>query len=168
MSKDEQVIYCIDTSAFIDLRVLYPMDTFPSLWDELDKLISSGRLISPAEVYDEIKKRDTELLDWVKQRKSMFVKLDEAQDNEVKKVLAEFPDLSNAEKETPDADPFVVALALVRNNQSGQSLFLEKCIVVQHERYNLTGKKKIPNVCRHYNIENIRIEQLFKLENWKF
>ncbi len=42
--------YCFDTSSFIaawDER--YPIDTFPSLWEEVGAAIASGVIVSPEE-----------------------------------------------------------------------------------------------------------------------
>ncbi|WP_280175425.1 DUF4411 family protein [Mesorhizobium carmichaelinearum] len=41
-------IYCIDTSALIAAWYeRYKPKRFPRLWDEFDKLIGQGRLVSP-------------------------------------------------------------------------------------------------------------------------
>jgi len=31
----EHIVYCIDTSALIDLKQLYPSGVFPGLWENL-------------------------------------------------------------------------------------------------------------------------------------
>jgi len=55
--------YCIDTSAIIDLwRRKYAPDVFPSLWKNLENLISQGFLIAPRKVFEELEKQDDELL----------------------------------------------------------------------------------------------------------
>lgn len=40
-----QIVYSLDTSSLIDAyRFLYPMENFPALWQELEKLIRDDRL----------------------------------------------------------------------------------------------------------------------------
>jgi hypothetical protein len=61
------MIYCIDTSALIDLDRLYSKDVFPSLWEKhLVEIVEEGRLISPYEVREELERKDDELWNWIK------------------------------------------------------------------------------------------------------
>jgi hypothetical protein len=68
------MIYCVDTSSLIAAwQERYPIENFPKFWDRMDGLIVDGRLVSPVEVFNEIKKRSDELHGWLKSRKdSMF------------------------------------------------------------------------------------------------
>ena len=48
------VVYSVDTSSLVEAcDVLYPMDNFPSLWDKIENLIKSNRLIMSQPVFDE-------------------------------------------------------------------------------------------------------------------
>jgi len=47
--------YVIDTSSLIDLNYRYPVDVFPGIWKNLEKLIANELLLSPKEVLKEIK-----------------------------------------------------------------------------------------------------------------
>ena len=108
--------YCIDTNALIDLwRRFYPLDIFPSLWKDLEALIPEDYLIAPREVLNELEKWDDELLKWAKNHKKMFKDLDYDQMQQVTKVLKDFPSLVDPDKTTPDADPFVIALAISKD-----------------------------------------------------
>ena len=72
--------YCIDTCALIDLwRRVYPRDIFRTLWKNIEKFISDGRLIAPREVFKELEKQDDELLEWTRKHKKMFKNLDNEQ-----------------------------------------------------------------------------------------
>lgn len=105
--------YCIDTNALIDLwRRKYAPDVFPSLWEKIESLISQGELIAPLEVLRELEKQDDELLKWAKAHKGIFRDLDYEQQLRVRNILKEFPRLVDENKETPEADPFVIALAM--------------------------------------------------------
>jgi succinate dehydrogenase flavin-adding protein (antitoxin of CptAB toxin-antitoxin module) len=117
------LIYCIDTSALIDLWRDYPIDIFPSLLEEIEKLMSDEFLIAPKQVLDELEKIDDDLLKWVKKHKKMFINLDAEQIQLVKDILSKFPNLIDATKTIPDADPFIIALASSKN-----------CIVITSEK----------------------------------
>ena len=151
-------IYCIDTSSIIELN-RYPRGLFPGVWRELGKLIEIGRLIAPREVRREIMIGTDELVSWAKRNRKMFRKFDQTQKKIVDSIMAKFSDRFDLEKETPEADPFVVALAIA-TRESG---LFAKCIVVTDE-----GKNKLSFVCRHYGIESIKILQLFEREGWQF
>jgi len=163
------VIYCMDTSAWIGMKQVYPAKTFLTLWQKLDTLAKSSHLISPHEVYKELERKDDEVLKWVKQRKQIFLKLN---DEEIIALTLEietkFPKLVDTLKETPEADPFVVALACL--NKKNLQMFGDECIVVSEERprSNAYAKPKIPDVCMYYNIRHFSNLDLIDNEGWKF
>ncbi|MCD6318324.1 DUF4411 family protein [Candidatus Aerophobetes bacterium] len=160
-------IYCIDTSALIDMKILYPQDIFSSLWKNMEKLIKQRRLISPYEVLEELRKKDDELLKWAEIHKSMFKNLDANQLEKVRDILRLFPNLVDFQKTTPDADPFVIALAMCEEQQ--RTLWEEQRIVVSEEKPAHPGARpKIPDVCKSYGVECISLMEFFRKENWQF
>jgi hypothetical protein len=70
------MIYCIDTSALIDLDRLYSKEVFPSLWERhFVEIVEQGRLISPYEVREELERKDDELWNWIKVNcKNLFIR----------------------------------------------------------------------------------------------
>jgi len=151
--------YCIDTSAFVDLwRISYPPDVFQTLWKRIDDLISEGRLIAPREVFKELEKRDDELLKWTRKNKKMFKDLDPIQIREVQNILNGFPDLVDPNKTTPDADPFVISLAITK----GWS------VVTSENPGNPGGRPKIPDVCEKYKVSCLQLIDFFRKEKWEF
>ncbi|MBM4135570.1 MAG: DUF4411 family protein [Nitrospira sp.] len=159
--------YCIDTNALIDLwRRRYAPDVFRSLWKNLENLISQGRLIAPREVLNELEKygdKNDELLKWVKQHKEMFKDLDDDQLNQVRDILKHFPTLVDTNKTTPEADPFVIALAMSKGWM----------VITSEQPANLTAnpsaRPKIPNVCEHFNTKCIyELLEFFREEKWVF
>lgn len=168
----EQATYCIDTSALIDLNKWYPIEVFPTLWGNLDDLVQQGRLTAPREVLKEIERKDDDLLRWVKDHRNMFTEPSPEQLETVKDILRLFPNLIDHTKSIPDADPFVIALALVKNKEEQSSFFAGKCLVVTQEKPSRGDRPKIPDVCQHYGVECITgptaLTDLFKKEDWKF
>ncbi len=164
------IIYCIDTSAWIGIKQVYPEKSFPSVWNKLDTLVRSNRVISPQEVYNELEKKDDEVFRWVKQRKQMFISLnDEEQIALVFDIEAKFPKLADSQKETPDADPFVIALAVLEKRNL--ALMGDECIVVSEEKPSgggIGGKPKIPDVCYYYKVKPFSSLDLIQNEGWTF
>lgn len=150
--------YVIDTNALIDLwRRRYPRDVFPTLWQRLEELTSSGELIAPKEALSELHRQHDELYAWAKKQKC-FKDLDPEQIQNVKEILKLFPSLIDEKKTVPDADPFVVALALTKGWK-----------VVSSE--NLAGtstRKRIPDVCNHYKISCLTLLDFSRDREWNF
>jgi len=146
----------------------YPPSVFPSLWNKLDTLVQSGRLISPQEVYNELEKQEDEVFKWVKQRKQIFRKLGEEQIAVTLEIVNKFPKLVNQQKETPDADPFVIALAFLEKRNL--TMMGDECIVVSGEKPSgdVTAKPKIPDVCYYYEVKHFSILDLIQNEGWTF
>ena len=160
-------VYCLDTSAWTGIRRGYPYSVFPSLWGKIDTLIKGDRLISPREVYVELEKQDDEVFRWVKQRKRLFRELNEEQLAVASDIMKQFPGLIDSLKATPEADPFVIALAIVETKN--MSLLGGQCTVVSEEKpSNNEAKPKIPNVCSACSVTHLRILDVCNNEGWIF
>lgn len=109
-------IYCIDTSALIAAwQERYPPENFPPFWRLMDSIVEDGRLIAPIEVLAETSKRSEELHKWLGERKHMFRELEDEIQIAAAAVLGQFPRLVGERKLRTSADPFVIALAKVKN-----------------------------------------------------
>ena len=168
MSSPSQTVYCIDTSALVDMRIVYPLRNFPSVWEKFRKLVQDKRLISPNQVFKEVEKRDDELRNWTRQHRQMFGELNQQQQGFVKEILQKFPNLINSLKTTEDADPFVIAPALSERKKQKQDLFKREYIVVAHEKQKKGGRPKISDVCTAYGIKCIWAWNIIENEGWKF
>ena len=159
-----QISYCVDTCSLIELHRRYPrkVEVFASLWEKVEALIENGRLFSPREVLRELEKQDDDVHNWAKNHKEIFVAPETNQLDRVKIILREHGNLVDPDKETPEADPFVIALAWARR----EALFPCDCYVVTEETPAGpgAGKTKIPNVCSAYGIPCIRLVTLFEQE----
>lgn len=159
--------YVIDTSSLIDLNHRYPVDVFPGIWNNVEKLINQGLLISPKEVFKELK--DDALKDWAKKQKKLFKELDPKQIKIVSQVLTQFPSLAKPNKDGPHADPFVIALAISLEKNPQQTLIetIKKRVIITEEKLK-GNQERIPFVCQNFGIACISILDLFRTEGWQF
>jgi hypothetical protein len=130
-------IYCIDTSALIAAWYeRYKPNRFPKLWEQLDQLITEGRLVSSTLVLRECsKQRSEELHAWLKPREAMFIVPDETVQRKVDYIVNTYTALVTAGKEKFQADPFVIAQAKVNG-----------CTLITEET-GIGSLGKIPGVC---------------------
>lgn len=154
-------VYCIDTSALIDLPLNYPSKVFKgTVWRSLEGLIGTARLRAPREVRRELAKQEgDEVHRWVKGHNNLIVGLPSNQQVLLKQIMDQFPGWVDHETAQPVADPVVIALARSYNPLA---------TVVAHERAGGPGAMKIPNVCAHYKITCMTLPQMFVAEGWTF
>jgi predicted nucleic acid-binding protein len=136
------VAYCIDTSAFIEAGTRrYPIDVFPAFWSALVGLAHEGQIVSPEEVFLELRAKADPLHEWARAQRGMFVPLDGAQMVATSKVLREFPRLVGSLNRRYDADAFVVALAETRG-----------LTVVTEENHGTRDRPRIPLACEYFDV----------------
>ncbi len=165
------MIYVFDTSSIRSLQHFYPR-VFKTIWDGLDELVAKQELISTREVFNELERQAVteEVLKWVKNHKAMFYTPTGAELLFVAEMfkIRHFQGLIGAQqrlKGTPVADPFVIACA--RINQA---------TVVTEEGWLRGGKSlalkpnaaKIPNVCAHFKIPCVDLEEFMHQQGWTF
>jgi len=176
MSGSEN-LYIVDTSTLIELQRQYPSDIFPSVWRYVHELVISRRFIAPVEVKKELLEGYDLLLTWVNAHDSVFYDLDEELILTTQKVLQQFPRMADAESDKlHNADPFVVALAVLMREQPQQKLTKYRVCVVTNEKGKLSGNpllhpanmKKIPDVCSQLGIISMDHFGMFREENWSF
>jgi len=91
-------------------------------------------------------------------------------------VLKTFPKMAKEDSEKPNADPFVVALALTIREGPQQALISFNPIILSDEKSDLVKNpklpfsqiKKIPDVCNHFELKCINHLEMFKLEGFRF
>lgn len=79
--------YIIDTSSLIELNKHNPMDVYPGVWQRIEQLINTGRLLAPKEVFYEIGNIDDQLHSWSKTQDKLFVEPTLEQIEIVKNIL---------------------------------------------------------------------------------
>jgi hypothetical protein len=149
-------IYCIDTSALIAAWYeRYKPNRFPKLWEQLDQLITEGRLVSSTLVLRECsKQRSEELHGWLKPREAIFITPDETVQGKVDHIVNTYTGLVSAGREKFQADPFVIAQAKVNS------------YTVITEETGIGSLAKIPGVCNAMKVECINLMQLIDEEDW--
>lgn len=165
------MIYVFDTSSIRSLQHFYPR-VFRSIWDRLDDLTAHGRFRSTREVYNELERQavSEEVLKWVKARKELFSIPTGPELEFVAEIfrIKHFQGLIGAQqrlKGTPVADPFVIACARIHGGA-----------VVTEEGWQRGGEPlvlkanaaKIPNVCAHFKIPCIDLEEFMHQQGWTF
>ena len=121
-------------------------------------LIDVGRIIAPHEVRVELEQKDDEVLEWALARSHMFVPLDEAIQIEVAEILQQYPRLLDTRKNRSGADPFVIAVARLR----------QITVVTQENPTGSLDKPNIPDVCKQLGIDCIGLLELAEREGWVF
>ena len=157
--------YSLDTSTLSQVYRSYYKGRFPTFWTRFDELIISGRAVSVSEVEEELRNARglPEVVNELKLLNAEFFSLPTAAEqafvSEIFRVQ-HFRNLLSAQsiqKGTPVADPFVIAKA-------GASPGM--CVVTEEK--GSPNAAKIPNVCEHFGIESINLEQLMEREGWQF
>jgi len=146
--------YAVDTCSFTHLGRSYPSDVFPGVWEKVDELISDQLICSVDEVYLEIMAQDDTLSDWAKRRRHIFLPIDEDMQLSAKEILQTHSNLLDLKKNKSGADPFLIAVAMVHD-----------CSVVTEEKPSGGPERsKIPDVCKKYGIECIRVLEMLRRE----
>ena len=109
-------MYAIDASALIDGWVrYYPPDVLPTLWQNIDGLITADRLRSPDDVKFELERGADELYNWCCAREQLFRAPSADLQDRVSDIVNRFPTF--LPERTPDgiwADPYVIGLAQLK------------------------------------------------------
>ncbi|MDD5180446.1 MAG: DUF4411 family protein [Gallionellaceae bacterium] len=156
------MIYVFDTSSLRSLQHFYP-SVFKSIWNGLDTFVQQQKLISTREVWNELERQNisADVLAWAKQNKHIFTTPNAAELQFVAQIfqVKHFHSLIGEQqrlKGMPVADPFVIACAKVRGGT-----------VVTEEQMK-PAAAKIPNVCSHFNILCIDLEEFMQQQAWIF
>src|SRR5216683_5683417 len=104
--------YSIDTSGFLDAWVRnYPVDVFPTIWEQIDGAARNGTLLASDEVVRELERKEDGAHTWMKGRPEMLVVLDPDIEQQVRDTMRRYPRLVDTRKGRSGGDPFVIAIA---------------------------------------------------------
>ena len=136
---DEIKNYCLDANIFIEgWNKYYSKELSTGYWEILDSLAQNGRVFSPIEVKREILRVDDGLAEWIKSRAYFFRDITIEVQEELRKIMAEYPRLVDSTKQRSIADPWVIAFAITEN----------ATVVTKETPVGLNSRRiKIPDVC---------------------
>ncbi|MBN1347479.1 MAG: DUF4411 family protein [Phycisphaerae bacterium] len=146
--------FCLDTSAFIGAYERhYPPDVFPTVWEEIDRLMSDGRIVAPEDVLLEMKKKSDGVVQRVGAHKNSFLPLDEKVQECLRGIMSDFPEgFVDHLRNRSGADAVVIALARAHGD----------VVVTEEKPSGKAGRPKIPDVCVHYGIECCGLLEMFR------
>ncbi|RLJ59416.1 uncharacterized protein DUF4411 [Litoreibacter meonggei] len=153
-------MYVFDTNSLIKLNG-FSKDVFVSLWDEIATLVEDGDLTSTREVLREVADRDDEVHLWCKSNKDLFVTPDDSEVAIVGEIMSMSKFVAHMPKQTflssrPFADPYVIARAECLN-----------WTVVSEEKEKKSSAK-IPNICQHFGVQCVNLDDFMKSQGWQF
>lgn len=166
MNQQDNLIFCLDTSAFVDIN-RYLISLIPQLYLELDKLFNSGRLISHQIVFEEItthSKRPDSLSKWIQPKRAFFKDISLQQTLLVAEIVQRFPTLIHYNKEKDDADPWLIALIIEQKSKPDLFSSLQDFAIVSTESVFIPNR--LPAVCKHYSIRHCDLPQFFSANGW--
>ncbi len=172
MNSGNNTIYCLDTSAFVDMVHEQPEDLYPGLWNCMGDLAKAGRLIMVKNAYEECK--DPEAQPWLKACSCIIRPLSADVIACVSQLQSDLTDdkqfLVDPKSTKSQADPFVIALAMSENLKRGGSHSSGDVVLVHHESAtnNRYGRVKIADICRRYSIQSYRMVDVVRQEKWIF
>ena len=154
------MIYIFDTSPLSVLFRNYYQRRFPSFWSRFRETTRSGHALSTREVRRELEDGPVKqpVADWDKKYPTFFSIPTAKEGQFVRRIFAvshfqqiiERKQIATGGK---NADPFVIAKA-----------FVEKGTVVTLEKPSQHGVK-IPDVCNHFSIPCISLEEFMEVED---
>ena len=156
------MIYVFDTSALSAMFRNFYRERFPTLWEQFDSLVDGGRVTSTREAKREIEVGPLDQLrDWAQQHFNLFPAPTSQEAGKVAEIyrvehFQQNIELQKMLKGGKNADPFIIARA------AG----LEGSVVTMEiARPNAA---KIPNICKHFGIVCLTLEEFMTREGWQF
>ena len=135
----------------------YAPANFPKLWQNIDDLVSAGRLVMSEEVRVDLKEHEDDAYAWVRDREKAIVATDAAVWAEARKVIAANPKLVAVGSTRNRSDPFVIAVAVMRG-----------ATVVTGEVGGSATRPKIPFVCGQMKVPCVGLPDVISAEGWVF
>jgi hypothetical protein len=155
-------MYVFDTSPLSALFRNYYRRRFPTLWQNFDVLVATDGIVSTREAYREVEDCPiAELRDWSANNQALFAVPTAVEGAFVARIYGVPHFQQNLEQQKllkggRIADPFIIARAAA-----------EKRTVVTMELFKHNAAK-IPNICRHFNVPCLTLEEFMEAEGWQF
>jgi hypothetical protein len=162
--ENKRKVYIFDTSALSALHRLHTqvIELPQQLWDKLANMMQSGDIISHIFVYNEAVNEKAEhpdmLTAWLIPKKNCFQKDSVEQALLVASIVERCPGLIDPGNEKEQADPWLIAQAIVLSRQTGLFETIEYVVVTQE---NKQSSKKIPQACKQFEIDSMNLKEFF-------
>jgi hypothetical protein len=154
--------YVFDNSPLSTLFRNFYRNRFPSLWERFDSLVAEGEIVSTREVYREIEDGATQTLrEWAAENLHLFTMPTVAEGQFITSIYSINHFQQNIEQQKilkggHNADPFVIAKAAIEERS---------VVTMELLRPNAA---KIPNICDHFDVKWLSLEQFMEKEGWTF
>jgi len=154
--------YVFDNPPLSVLFKNYYRKTFRSLWERFDGLVANGSIVSTREVLREIEDGPpSSLLDWATRNARLFATPVAAEGAFIARIYSVPHFQQNIEQQKllrggRHADSFVIAKAAVEGRA-----------VVTMERLRPQAVR-IPNICQHFGVKCLSLEEFMEAEGWEF
>jgi hypothetical protein len=123
-------------------------------------LADNGRILSPAEVFDELQVREDEAAQWARKNKKIFRHPVEAEALILAEIVGKFPDTVKW-KTKLDADPWLAAFALHHKRvQAGELISTEQMIVIAED------DRALRHLCDQYSLRKETLVQMLLAEGF--
>jgi hypothetical protein len=153
--------FVFDTGPFSSLHRNFYRTVFTSLWDMFDLLIENGSIVSVRECLRELEDGPEASRQWAAQNAAIFHAPTAGEAAFIARIYAVPHFQQNIEQQKllkggKLADPFVIAKAAV-----------ERKTVVTTEKLK-PNAVKIPNICRHFGVPCLDLQEFMEAQGWRF
>jgi hypothetical protein len=156
------VIYIFDTSPLLALFRNYYRRHFPSLWAKFDALVDNGSIISTREVFNEINDGPEDAAwEGARAHQEVFTTPTAEEGAFVTRIFA-----------IPHFRQSIERSKLLMGGHHADAFVIAKAFVMQGTVVTMEGIRpnavKIPNICEHFGIPCMRLEDFMEREGWQF
>jgi hypothetical protein len=156
------VIYIFDTSPLLALFNNYYRHLFPSLWEKFDALVDNGQITSTREVLNEINDGPKDdVWKWANDHQEIFTTPTAEEGAFVARIFA-----------IPHFQQVIERSKMMKGGHHADAFVIAKSFFVQGTAVTMEGLKpnatKIPNICQHFRVSCMSLEQFMEAEGWRF
>jgi hypothetical protein len=160
-------IYCFDTNILIRLTEYYPKTIFKTLQEKLGEMANQGRLITIEQVMSEYTYDVAG--EWFSRHPDIIRAFSEEINEALLILMRDLPGFVDHSKTFPEADQFLVALAMSENMRLNGNYSGDVVLLTQETRKKpASSRLRIPDACDHYGIACFDLLQMMEQESWEF
>ena len=149
--------YIIDTSSILSQKdnEKHRRQVYKKMWEKIEDYIENQIIVTCSEIAEEV--RDKDIKNWLLTHHCMILEIDDEIQLNLRKIVTEHPRMIDfsEKKGSSSGDAFLIATAIKYN-----------LVIITEE--NPDKQYKIPQICKHYNIESLSITDFCEKEGWVF